>query len=223
MKITPLTIEALKSFAQINQNIVIKSGQPIRTIAPAKNVLAEFTPTEEFPVTFGIYDLNEFLASLSLVDDAELEFADKSVTIKNDSSNVKYYFSEVGNLSVPPEKNIEMPSTDVTVTITDDHLAQIRKVSSILKHTECAIVGSGNKATLTVLDTNDKTANTFDMELSDVESTLDSYSFIFNIPNLKVMQGDYKVSLSKALISHWENTVYDVSYHVALEVTSEVS
>ena len=72
MKLSENTINLLKNFAGINPNMVFKAGSSIATIAEAKNIMASATVTETFPQEFGIYDLNEFLSTLTLVDNPEL-------------------------------------------------------------------------------------------------------------------------------------------------------
>ena len=64
-----------RSFSDINPNILIKSGNTIKTISEAKNVLATAVVDNEFPQQFGIYDLKEFISVLSLVDKPNLKFA----------------------------------------------------------------------------------------------------------------------------------------------------
>ena len=53
MKLSKHTIEVLKNFATINPNIVVNSGQQLKTIAEAKNILASAEITEDFPQEFG--------------------------------------------------------------------------------------------------------------------------------------------------------------------------
>ena len=65
MKLSDQTISILKKFRNINQSIVFKNGQKLRTISVAKNILAEATITEEFSRDFAIYDLNQFLNGLT--------------------------------------------------------------------------------------------------------------------------------------------------------------
>ena len=65
MKLSDQTISVLKNFSNINQSIVFKNRQKLRTISVMKKTLAEATITEEFSKDFGIYDLNQFLNGLS--------------------------------------------------------------------------------------------------------------------------------------------------------------
>ena len=64
MKLSEQTVNILKNFSTINQNILVKEGSQLRTMSTMKNILAEAPVTEDFPQDFGIYDLNEFLGVL---------------------------------------------------------------------------------------------------------------------------------------------------------------
>ena len=74
MELNDTTINILKNYATINPNIVINEGNQLKTISTARNVLSTSEVNVEFPQTFGIYDLNEFLNVLSLVDEPRLRF-----------------------------------------------------------------------------------------------------------------------------------------------------
>ena len=66
MEINDDTLEVLQNFATINQNILIRPGQDIRTISEARNILGRATLNVDFPNEFGIYNLNEFLGALTM-------------------------------------------------------------------------------------------------------------------------------------------------------------
>ena len=76
MQLSSDTLNVLKNFATINPNVVIKPGQQLKTISEAKTILANAQIVEDFPVEFGIYDLNEFLSVYNLIDDPTLVFED---------------------------------------------------------------------------------------------------------------------------------------------------
>ena len=75
MKLSNGTINVLKNFSTINQNLVIKEGSAISTMSAMKNIVAKATGRRE-PLTkeFAIYDLNEFLSALSLFANPDLDF-----------------------------------------------------------------------------------------------------------------------------------------------------
>ena len=66
MKLSNETVTVLKNFSTINQNLVIKAGNKLSTMSAMKNIVASADVKEDFPQDFAIYDLNEFLAALSL-------------------------------------------------------------------------------------------------------------------------------------------------------------
>ena len=74
MKLSDKTLSLLKNFSSINQSILFKQGNKLRTISVMKNILAEATITEDIPQDFGIYDLNQFLNGLGLHNSPELDF-----------------------------------------------------------------------------------------------------------------------------------------------------
>ena len=66
MKLSKQTIAILSNYSDINQSILVKQGNKLRTISVMKNILAEAEVEEEFPKDFAIYDLPQFLKVLRL-------------------------------------------------------------------------------------------------------------------------------------------------------------
>ena len=95
MKLSEHTISVLKNFASINQNLVIKQGKTLTTMSAMKNIIAKAEVEEDFAKEIAIYDLNEFLAALSLFKSPILDFQDNHVLIteENNTKNSLKYFS----------------------------------------------------------------------------------------------------------------------------------
>ena len=90
MNLSDSTLNLLKNFSTINQSILFKEGNNLRTISVMKNILAEATINEEIPKDFGIYDLNQFLNGLSLHQKPDLDFENTGyVVIKEGRSRSK--------------------------------------------------------------------------------------------------------------------------------------
>jgi len=220
MQLTETTMQVLRNYASINPNIVITEGNTLKTISEARNLLSSSTLDVEFPLTFGVYDLNEFLSVLSLVDQPSLQFEENYVVVGDfvGTSRIKYFYSDLEVLT-KPAKDVKMPSTDVSFTLTQATLGKVRKASSVLGHTEMSITVNDNVLRLSVLDNNDKTSNAFSI---DVDGTFEQedFNFIFDIRNLKMIDGDYQVNISSKLISHFVNKETSVEYWCALEKSS---
>ena len=214
------TLSVLRNFSNINPNVVLKPGQEVKTISEAKNILAVADIVEDFPAEMGIYDLNEFLSVVNLVNDPELNFGDNYVDVVGGNSKVKYFFSDSSILTTP-QKDITMPECEVTVTLTSETLSQIRKAASALGHSEMAISAVENGVNIKVFDSKDSSANIYNIQLANDAGYNDGqFEFVININNLKLLDGDYEVNISSKLISEWKNTTKPVKYYIALEKNS---
>ena len=218
MQLSEDTINLLTNFGTINSNIVLRPGQQLKTISEAKNILAMANIVEDFPTDMGIYDLNEFLSTHSLVEDATLMFEENSVQISNNTNKVKFYFAEPSILTTP-DKDITMPEAEVNITLTEEILSKTKKAASVLGHLDVAIVGTDESISVKVLDTKDTSANTFETDLGP-NPTGHKFSFVMNISNMKIIDGEYDVQISSKLISKWTNKNRPVSYFIALEKSS---
>ena len=220
MELSEKTMQVLKNYSQINPNVVISQGSSIKTVTEAKNLLSKADLDVEFPVTFGLYDLNEFLNVLSLVDTPRLDFQDSHVLISDSvgRSKIKYFYSDPDILTTPT-KDVIMPESEVTFTLDRDTLSRIKRAASVLGHTEMSVSHDGTAIVLSVIDNNDKTSNVFSIAV-DGETESTNFNFIFNISNLKMIDGDYFVSISSKLISHFVNKETSVEYWCALEKSS---
>jgi hypothetical protein len=219
MKLSENTIKLLKNFAGINPNMVFKAGSSIATIAEAKNIMASATVAETFPQEFGIYDLNEFLSTLTLVDDPELSFSDDSITIKDGKTSIRYFYASM-DLLTAPSKQVTMPNPEVTFILSEDTLNKIRKASAVLGHANIEIKGENGKIIVNLTDAKNASANKYSIVVDENNACKEVFSFIMVISNLKMVSGDYTVEISSKLIAHLKHTTLPVEYWIALEKTS---
>jgi len=220
MKINQSTQDILKNFSEINTNILIKPGSELNTISTMKNILAKATINENFDKEFGIYDLNEFLSVVSSLDKPELTLQEKHMTISTEGSRskVKYFYSDP-SVIVSPNKEVNMPESDVTFSLSESNLAQLRKMAAILSSPDLALVGEkGGDVVLKVCDKKNDTSNKFDIVVG--ENATANYTFYFKVENLKMISGDYDVAVSSKSIAHFTNTKLPVQYWIALEPDS---
>ena len=220
MNLSNETLTILKNFATIQPNIVFKAGQEIKTIAEAKNIVAKATITETIPQNFGIYDLNDFLSSMSLFSQPTFAFADdgKSASISEGKSSLKYFFSDESSLT-HPQKDVAMPPIDVSFTLTADTLAALRKATSLLSVNTISVEDAGSGIVVRVKDPKNSTSNSYGTEVEG-NNNGHTFKFHFDIANFKILPGDYDVSISGKLISHFKHKTQPVEYWIALEKSS---
>ena len=220
MKLNQTTQDILKNFAEINTNILIKSGSELNTISTMKNILAKATINDSFDREFGIYDLNEFLSVVSSLDKPELTLQEKYMTISAEGSRskVKYFYSDP-SVIVSPTKEVNMPESDVTFSLSESNLAQLQKMAAILSSPDLALIGTKDgDVVLKVCDKKNDTSNKFDIIVG--ENATANYTFYFKVENLKMISGDYDVAVSSKSIAHFTNTKLPIEYWIALEPDS---
>jgi len=66
----------------------------------------------------------------------------------------------------------------------------------------------------------DSTANVFSVDTDTTSCCSDKFKFVFNIGNFKFVGGDYEITISNKLISHFKNLNAPIEYWVALEKNS---
>ena len=218
MKLSDKTLTLLKNFSSINQSILFKKGSSLKTISVMKNILAEATIEEDLPTDFGIYDLNQFLNGLGLHQNPDLDFENQGhVVIREGRSRTKYFFADPNVIVTPPDKEITLPSEDVSFELSTSHLDKLLKAAAIYQLTDLAVVGGDGVVKIVVRDKKNDTSNDFSIVVGETEST---FSFNFKVENIKILPGTYDVVVSQKLLSRFTCRDYDLTYYIALEPDS---
>ena len=212
-------LEILRNFGTINSNLVFREGNVVRTVSDAKNVMAKADASEPMPKEFGIYDVNELLSAMSLIEGASVSYEDTHLLIKGENSSIKYFYSDVEMLTSAPDKDIMMPPCEVEFTLTESVLSGLRKASQTFGHKTVLIEDGGEgKVKLSIVDVKNSSSNAYNVSVSgnfgDVQTTT---RLSINIDNLKLVSGDYQVEVSSKLISKFTNTSKPFEYWIALE------
>jgi ribosomal protein L28 len=215
MKLSKETVALFKNFSGINTNLLLKQGNKIATISGQKNVMADASVTETFP-DFAIYDLNEFLGAMSLFEDPELDFQDKYVSIKQGSMNIKFFAADASVLTAP-QKAITFPDAEINFSLSSAMLNMLHKTASVLRAADVSIVGDGSKITAIVGDKKNASGNSFSEPVGDTDKT---FKVNLKVENLKMLPGDYNVSISSKKISRFKAPNSDLVYYVAVEADS---
>ena len=218
MKLTNETINVLKNFSTINQNLVIKEGSSISTMSAMKNIIAKATVEEKFEKEFAIYDLNEFLSALSLFTNPNLDFNDDYVVMTEDGSSgksLKYWYSDP-SVVTSPSKEVTMPSSEIEFNLSSDTLSEVTKAAAVIGVPDM-VLESGE---LRVTDKKNDTANSYSTQVVQSNDEAEKYKFWFKVENLKLLQGSYDVQVSAKKISYFKNSNFDIEYFIALEPES---
>jgi len=218
MKLSENTLNILKNFAGINNSILVKQGNRLRTISVAKNILAEAEVKEDFERDFAIYDLNQFLNGLNLHQDPELDFTEDSyLTIREGKRRVKYFFADPNVIISPPDKDINLPTEDISFQLDQPTLDKLLKAAAVYQLPDFSAVGENGVIKLVVHDKKNDTSNEYAIVVGESNN---EFCFNFKVENIKIIPGAYNVVVSSKLLSEFTNTGYDLKYYIALEPDS---
>jgi hypothetical protein len=233
LSISEETLSILNNLSTINQGIAIKKGSEFSTISEGKNILARASVDEKFPCDFAIYQLNEFLSAVSLLEDPQFKFNESSVKINagNARYSVRYGYTDPTLVTQPPNGGkVDFPDEgDVEFEIKKDDLKTLLKASGAM-HLPHICVQTTDSAGLILAVTdkeNPKASNAFELELDEKdvsfseefsESDLfETYGMTFKVDNIILFPGDYDVKISNKGIGHFVNKDVDVEYWISAE------
>ena len=218
MKLSDKTLVILKNFAGINNSILVKRGDSLRTISLAKNILAEANIREEFPRDFAIYDLNQFLNGLGLHQDPELDFREDSfLSIREGKRRVKYFFADPQVITAPPEKTLTLPTQDVCFQLDSVTLEKLLKAAAVYQLPDLSAIGEAGVVKLVVRDKKNDTSNEFAIVVGETDR---EFIFNFKVENIKIIPGAYNVVISSKLLAQFTNENHNLKYFIALEPDS---
>ena len=218
MKLSESTLSLLKNFSTINQSILFKKGNKLRTISVMKNILAEATITEQLPKDFGIYDLNQFLNGLGLHHQPDLDFGnDGHVVIREGRMRTKYFFADPNVIITPPDKEITIPTEDVKFELSTQQLDKLLKAAAVYQLPDFSVIGEAGVVKLVVRDKKNDTSNSFSVVVAETDKV---FTFNFKVENIKIIPGAYDVVVSQKLLSKFTNDTYNLKYYIALEPDS---
>jgi ribosomal protein L28 len=95
-------------------------------------------------------------------------------------------------------------------------LNMIQKTASVLRAADVSIVGDGSNITVVVGDKKNSTGNSYSASVGTTDKT---FKVNLKVENLKMLPGDYTVSISSKKISRFKGNG-DLVYYVAVEADS---
>lgn len=219
MKISESTLEVLQNFSSINNGITVQTGSEIKTISPMKNIFGKATISDNFTSQFSVYDLPEFLATISLLgNDAEFDFGENSVNISGNGASATYNYADASMIIAPPEKDITMPNPEVVFDLDTNLLTKLQKASAVLSLPDLVLESNGTIVSLSVRDKKNPSTNEFSEVIMDGDGQ--SYVMNFKMENIKIVKDEYTVYVSSKGLAHFVAKNKGLEYFIALEPDS---
>ena len=218
MQISNETIQVLKNFAMVNSNILIRKGKSLSTISTAKNIFAKADVAEDFPQEVAIYDLNSLLALLTLMENQNVEFGEKSLTIEKNGGKFEYFYSSPNVIVAAPDKSIDVDN-HYQFKLTAEEVNMITKAAAITGAPTISVSSKEKKVSLTVGDKKNDTANTYKASIGESENDFDCH---MAVENFKIIPDAYTVTISKKKVFHFKHETKNIEYFIAMEPDSVV-
>lgn len=225
MKLSHETISVLKHCASINPGIIIDPGNMIFSMHESKTVRLQATVQEDFPVQIALINLNQFLNSLSLFTDPELEFMEESIIISSNGQKIQYYYSDP---SVIQQSNKQLKAEidyEFEFNLSKEDLAQLNKAAAVIGVDDICVYNDGADIYISALDKRRQAGNHFDLMVGS-DSSLEEKHFkiFFRKTNLKLTNNNYHVKVSSKGLSTWiaeEAQIPSLLFYIATEKDSE--
>ena len=212
MQLSSKTLAILKNFSTINQGLIIKEGNTLRTMAKSKSVVAVAEVDETFPTDCKIYDLQKFLGIFSVFNDPDIEWNETSASITSGKSGLRYGYGE----SVTPEPPETMKEFvgDATFELAAEDLSQIMKMAGILE--SCYIVQftlTNDVCEVSLESTEGANRNRFNIEVSDANIDEEVIAKL-NLDDLRILPLPYRVEVKSGAV-RLVNDEYNIFYLIA--------
>jgi len=201
IKISKRTLDILKNFSAINTGLLVPAGSLLNTLSASKNILAEARVNEVFK-------------------EPEFVFEENYVTIQGTDSSVRYYYCDP-RLVNTTSKKITMPKSVVSFELKQKDFAEIIKAASVLQAPHLCVRSSqcGENIEIAATDKVDPTSNFYAVVVGKNTSAA-TFDFVFDTDNLKILPGDYQVSISEKIVSQFTNKNEPLAYWIALNTES---
>lgn len=215
MKLNQRSLQVLKNFSSINPSIQFREGNTLKTISPNKTIMALATLSDQIPQDFAIYDLSRFLGVSSMFNDPEFNMTENTVVISAPGRKVNYTFADPNTIVVPPNRTIDIGDCDITFDLSNESYSEVMKALGVMGFPEVVIAGEDGKIILRATDTKNPSSDKYDIEVGVTDK---EFTAVFKAENLKIISGNYKVSITSRGISHFKGD--DVEYWISIESNS---
>lgn len=206
LKLSKQTIHILNSFSALSDQMVFHKGKTQRvSVKGPRMVEAEIE--ENIPLDFGIYQLKNFLQTLSLFDDPNIEFGENSLILSEGSQKLEYFYSEIALIKeeIPIEKKLKPKNIEVDFIIDIATLAKFKKAANILGMEYVLFSGDGSRVTMAIKNIN--TSSISNSYVLDIADTNHKFNLIVDLSKWIMVDGDYRIQLSSSrqMLFHHQN------------------
>lgn len=228
MKISKETLAIFKNFSMIRQGITVRADTPhVVTMSDCVSIVANAPIEETFPTDFTIYDIGQFLSTVSLFKEPEFEFNDDYVSITDGEYTTKATFAYASESLVksPPKDEINLGDYSVELTLDQKTIKTVMKAANTQSLKDLRLINEGTDIFFQAYDKEGTTNNVFGIKVDENYEGEDFDAHLL-ATHMTMIPDDYSVGLIKAdkiMLSQFTGTGDKPNrYWVALEPSSKL-
>lgn len=195
MVLSQKTIEIFKYFSNLSPTILVRQGNILRARNGTKTILGKAVLDETFPEDFIIYAIPEFLKTVNLFKEPNVEFNETHMVIGEGGFKVRYMYAPK-ELYPDPPKNEDFAPTEINwsmkLTLDEADLANIKKASTVLNLNTVSFTQEG----IVAYSDKSKDANNFKMDYPNAPvytgTHPDEFEINFTTEALDLYSGTYE-------------------------------
>lgn len=221
-QVSDKTQKILKNFAGISNSIILAEGKSQRVIAKGKSVLGMAELPEAWPRETAIYDLNRFLATLSIFKNPVITFGDDRMAIKDAQSRIGFRYSDPTTITAAPSKTLPTNDPQVKFTMTEAALEQLSKAASTLDLDTVSVVVEGGTVVVGAADAKNPASHDYAYEVpeSDLITNLPGFerTLAFSTEHVgMLLTGSYEILVSNWNYGFFVHKTEPVSYYIVAQ------
>ena len=230
MKVSGETLQTLAAFTQINGNLLIREGNIQGSVSNGKNIFCRARLEDNFPKECAIYDVKNFLDTLTFDINPELEFQEECVKVSYSDLELYHYYTHPDVIRQAPDKDIGLEDVFYSFDFTQAFQQKLKKFTKNFKDSFSwvALEAKGGLVKLNAMREQKipKREGKFDYEYqpifsADIGKSNHEFSIRFCPKNLSApLELDYEARLDSKKFLHLKAKDRELQYWLAAEPNS---
>lgn len=208
MKLCNETVNTLKNFSQINPSVLVEPGSEIVTMAPSKTIIAKVITEEIFDKQMAIYDLSQFLGVVSMLEEPDFDFGEKSVKIKSKNGSVNYNYADPSMIIAPITNSVAMKNVVASFELDRTQFTGIVRAASVLQTDLVKISSTDGKLSVATADSKNDNPHSYEADIEVGDTDGDFAVFVKTENLVKVLPAEYKVTVSDSNVICFQNDTH---------------
>jgi hypothetical protein len=198
MKLSKKTLEIFKNFSILNPILFVPEGNVLRTKSPGGGIIAKAVLDEQFPSDFLIGDVPQFINTIGLLDEPEIEFQENFLNIVGGGTSIRFFYGNILNIPDVLEHDVVLPSVDISFKLSSKELKNLTQAANVLQNPDLVITQQVDGLYIKSCHEANATANVYEMKIEEYTASEDRHgeTIVFDVNNFQFIQAGYNVEIS---------------------------